>query len=166
VHSFVVSCDSCHLSMLSSALTPQNFYPGATTVTIGSQSCSNVVVTDTSGLGTLQCTAPPGPGFGDVQLRVSVVGGGNASTPFLYTAPAITGLSVVACAAETNEPIRLTGTNFGLTNGTTSPEPVVYIGNKSCTELRLVTPTQIQCTAVAAEVGAYPVVGKSWVAVC
>jgi hypothetical protein len=117
-----------------------------------------VVIADTSGLGALQCTAPSGPGFGDVQLRVSVAGGGNVSVPFLYTAPAITGLSVVACAAEINQMIQVFGTNLGSFTGT-SPKPVVYIGGNVCDQLSLLDENKIQCRAVASEVGAYPVVG-------
>jgi hypothetical protein len=137
----------------------QNFFPGATSATIGGTPCDDVVVTDSVGLGVLRCTAPPGPGIGDVQLQVTVTGGGNASVPFLYTAPAVTRLSVVACAADGNVVIQVHGTNLGLRNSLTSPDPVVYIGDSVCSQPLLHNSTAVQCTALASPVGAYPVTG-------
>jgi hypothetical protein len=152
----------------------QNFYPDATSVSIGGASCTGVEVMDTDSLGTLRCVAPMGPGIGDVHLRVSVAGAGNASVPFLYTAPLVTGVtvdgaSVAVCAADANVVIQVTGTNLGLRNSATSPDPVVYIGDSLCVEpvLLPVTPTHlhtVQCKALASAVGAYPVSGTSIVA--
>jgi hypothetical protein len=128
-------------------------------VTIGGSPCSNAAVTDTTGFGVLLCTAPPGPGVGDVQLRVSVAGGGNASVPFLYAAPTVNRLSVVACAADADVKVQVHGSNLGLRNSASSPEPVVYIGGGVCAEPTLVNSSLILCTALATEVGAYPVTG-------
>jgi hypothetical protein len=140
-------------------LSPQNFFPGATSVTIGDTPCDAVVVTDSLGLGTLRCTAPSGPGIGDVSLRVIVVDGGTASVPFLYTAPTVTRLSVAACAADSNVLIQVHGTNLGVRNSLTSPDPVVFIGDSVCFQPVLFNSTAVQCTALASPVGAYPVVG-------
>jgi hypothetical protein len=137
----------------------QNFFPGATSATIGDTPCDDVVVTDSVGLGVLRCTAPSGPGIGDVRLQVTVAGGGNASVPFLYAAPAVTRLSVVACAADGNVVIQVHGTNLGLRNSLTSPDPVVYIGDSVCFQPLLHNSTAVQCTALASPVGAYPVTG-------
>ena len=44
-------------------------------VTIGTQACTNVTITDVGGLGEFTCRAPPGPGNGIVQLRVDIDSG-------------------------------------------------------------------------------------------
>jgi hypothetical protein len=139
----------------------QNFYPGLTTITIGDVPCTGVQLIDSVGLGALRCTAPSGPGIGDVRLRVDVVDGGNASTPFLYDAPAVTGVNVAACAADTNVVIHVSGTNLGLRNSATSPDPVVYIGDRVCVQPLLLNSTAVQCTALTSPVGAYLVTGKT-----
>jgi hypothetical protein len=167
---------------------------------------------------------PPKPNFSAVHplrapcavrpfaCQVSVVGGGNASVPFLYAAPMVTGLAVASarvavCAADANvliqvgiyddghkrsvfptdvewqstiplchtghsrgplcQPlcatvpamVQVTGTNLGLKNSATSPDPVVYIGDSLCVQPLLLNSTCVQCTALASAVGAYPVVG-------
>ena len=106
---------------------PQNFYPGVTTVTIGDVPCTGVQLTDNTTLGSLRCTAPPGPGNGNIFLRVAVADGGNASTPFLYDAPTVTGVNVAAAPAEATVVIQVTGTNIGPRSSVNSPDPVVYI---------------------------------------
>jgi hypothetical protein len=96
---------------------------------------------------------------------VTVAGGGNASVPFLYDAPAVTGVSVAAAAADANVVIQVTGTNIGLRNSVTSPDPVVYIGDGVCFQPLLLNSTTVQCTALASPVGAYLVTG-TWRACC
>lgn len=69
----------------------QNFYDEAfrapvTHVTIGTAECSNVVVSRTN-FTSLECLAPPGPGFGDVQVTVSVEGGGSGGQQFRCVSP-------------------------------------------------------------------------------
>jgi hypothetical protein len=140
----------------------QNFYPGATTVSIGGLPCTSPVVTDVANFGVVRCIAPSGPGFGDVRLEVAVASGGNTSVPFLYAAPEVTGLSVTVCPADVNFVIQVMGTNIGLRNSVNSPDPVVYIGNTRCFQPVLPSLTDVptvQCTALASPVGAYPVVG-------
>jgi hypothetical protein len=142
-----------------SLLSLQNFYPGLTSVVIGSLVCEDAVITDDVSLGALQCVAPPGPGFGDVHLTVLVAGGGNASVPFLYSAPEVTRTSVAACAADANVVIYIHGSNLGLRNTIASPDPVVYIGDSTCFQPVLFNSSVLQCTALASPVGAYPVKG-------
>ncbi len=129
-----------------------------TTVTIGGAACTGAVVTDSVGHGAVVCTAPSGPGSGDVRLQVSVAGSGNASVPFLYTPPQVTGLSVAVCPADVNFGVRVLGTNLGRRTG---PDPVVYIGDKACSQPLVVGTggTEVQCVALASPVGAYPVKG-------
>lgn len=139
----------------------QNFFPGVTTVAIGGVLCTDLQLTDDLDLGALRCSAPPGPGIGDVHLRVTVTGGGIASVPFLYAAPSVTAVSVAACPADVNFQIQVTGANIGLRNSATSPDPVVYVGDELCFQPLLLSLTTVQCTAVTSPVGAYRVVGKS-----
>ncbi len=118
-----------------------------------------MVVSDA--LDHVQCAAPIGPGIGDVRLVVTVTGTGNTSVPFLYTAPAVTGVNVAACAADTTAVIQVTGTNLGVRNSAVSPDPVVYLGDSVCVQpqvLDTLVPT-VQCTALTAPVGAYRVMG-------
>lgn len=136
----------------------QNFYPGATTVTIGEALCSNVVIEDGLAFGVLRCTAPPGPGIGNVQLTVMVAGYYNASVPFMYMLPAVTGVSLTVCAADAAVVIKVSGTNLGRRNSASSPDPVVFIGDSLCGQPVLLSATLLQCTAPVSAVGAYPVV--------
>ncbi len=69
-------------------------------VTIGTQPCASIVVTDNVTLGELTCVAPPGPGFGAVQLRVTVEGSGTGSIRFSYDAPAVTRVLGSPCDAS------------------------------------------------------------------
>ena len=100
--------------MMNSRLLPvgpplQNFFPSADMeVTIGNLSCSVVTVTDLVGLSTLTCTAPPGPGFGNVQLQVSMLGSGYGSYRFWYNPPVVNSVSVSPCNAEAACPIEVT----------------------------------------------------------
>ncbi len=115
-------------------------------------------------MGSLSCSAPSGPGFGDVRLAVTVAGSANASEPFLYTAPEVTdvsvlGVSVVACAADENVDIVVSGTNIGQKGLATSPDPVVYIGDSVCFQPLLLPSNQVQCKALESVVGVFPVVG-------
>ena len=129
------------------------------TVTIGGQPCSGVTVTDALALTQFVCTAPTGPGVGDVRLQVTVADSGNASTPFLYSAPAVTGVSPSPCNAEATCPLVLTGSNLGLKNSITSPEPVVTLGDVPCSQPIVVDSSRVLCTAPAGVVvGRYPVV--------
>ena len=68
-------------------------------VTIGAQPCTSVVITDNTTLGELTCVAPPGPGFGAVQLRVTVDGSGTGSIRFAYDAPVVTRVLGSPCDA-------------------------------------------------------------------
>jgi hypothetical protein len=97
-------------------------------VTIGNQSCSAVTITDPVSLTSFSCVAPPGPGIGDVQLRVVVQSGGVASTPFLYDAPRVTRVSPSPCHSNTTCVVSIEGTNLGLKNPVMAPDPVIYIG--------------------------------------
>ena len=77
----------------------QNFFTGADMVVwIGDQPCTSVTVNATS-LASATCTAPPGPGRGDVQLRVNV-SGAVASTGFAYDSPRGVSVQPVLCDAE------------------------------------------------------------------
>jgi hypothetical protein len=160
--SIALSAPSLHTgSKLPSPHPYQNFYLGATSVTIGAAPCTSVEVTDGMGLGSLSCTAPSGPGIGDVRLQVAVAGGGNASVPFLYEAPSVMAVNLAACAADANVAILVYGTNLGLRNSATSPDPVVYIGDSLCFQPLLLNSTAVQCTALASAVGEYSVTSES-----
>jgi hypothetical protein len=144
----------------------QNFYPGLTVVLIGGSACTDVSITDTVGLGTLQCVAPPGPGVrdpstGDVLLTVVVTGGGNASVPFPYSAPRVVNTSVAACAANGNDAfvIRVHGANLGRSGAAQAPK--VYIGDQECSQPVVASSAQLRCTVLNSEVGAFPVIGAS-----
>jgi hypothetical protein len=76
-------------------------------VLIGTQPCASVVVTDVSNLGELTCVAPPGPGFGAVQLRIAVQGSGSGSIRFLYDAPVVTRVEGSPCVASAACPIQV-----------------------------------------------------------
>jgi hypothetical protein len=156
------------LPVLSGAIfvcvTPQNFYPGSTAVTIGESACTNVVHSPGLGFQTVTCWAPSGPGIGDVFLWVTV-GTRAASIPFLYDPPSVSSVGVVAVAADANVMITVLGSNLGLKNSASSPDPVVYIGGKACFQPVLLPSLAVQCTALASPVGAYPVIGALCVAV-
>jgi hypothetical protein len=78
----------------------QNFFPGPIMeVTIGTQPCAGVVITDNATLGEFTCVAPPGPGFGAVQLRVMVEGSGTGAIRFAYDAPVVTRVLGSPCDA-------------------------------------------------------------------
>ncbi len=157
-------CRVCACVCSAPTIVWQNFFPDETLVSVGGVPCTGVVVTDAVGLGELRCVAPPGPGFGDVQVLVMVTGTGNASTLFLYTAPAVTSVNYAVCAADVNVVITVSGSNLGphrdVGNTGNSPDPVVYIGGSVCIRPVLLSPMQLQCTALAAPVGVYPVVGR------
>lgn len=84
----------------------QNFFPGATSVTIGGQPCSDLVVANSSSLGVLTCRAPPGPGYGAIRLEVTVAGQ-SGSAPFVYNAPTVTWVGPSPSDAEANSPIEV-----------------------------------------------------------
>ncbi len=98
-------------------------------VTIGGQLCPIVEVTD-EGLTTLRCTAPSGPGVGDVALSVTVAGSGTGSFGFQYDAPSVSWVLGSPCDAETACAVDTVGSNLGLENAATSPDPVVLIGKR------------------------------------
>ncbi len=78
----------------------QNFFPvPIMEVTIGAQPCAGVVITNNATLGELTCVAPPGPGFGAVQLRVAVEGSGTGAIRFAYDAPGVTRVVGSPCDA-------------------------------------------------------------------
>jgi hypothetical protein len=86
----------------------QNFFPGPVMdVAIGTQPCGGVVVTDNATLGELTCVAPPGPGFGAVQLRVVVQGSGTGSIRFSYDAPVVAGVVGSPCDASATCPVQV-----------------------------------------------------------
>jgi hypothetical protein len=86
----------------------QNFFPGPIMeVTIGTQPCAGVVITDNATLGELMCVAPAGPGFGAVQLRVTVEGSGTGSIRFAYDAPSVTQVLGSPCDAAAVCPIQV-----------------------------------------------------------
>lgn len=77
------------------------------TVTIGGLPCANVTVIDNATLTSFQCLAPPGPGFGDVQLQVAIFGSGGGSMQFLYDPPKVTRVVGTPCDAEALCPIQV-----------------------------------------------------------
>jgi hypothetical protein len=115
----------------------QNFYPEpAMTVAIGNQSCSNVVIDEAGPLRRFTCSAPKGPGIGDVQLRVRVDNGGTATNRFLYDPPSISSVSPSPCQSNATCLVTITGLNLGLRNPATAPDPVVYIGKCTVRQTR------------------------------
>ncbi len=86
----------------------QNFFPGPIMeVTIGTQPCGSVVVTDNATMGEFACVAPPGPGFGAVQLRVAVEGSGTGAIRFAYDAPVVTRVLGSPCDAAATCPVQV-----------------------------------------------------------
>lgn len=77
------------------------------TVTIANQTCRDVVVTDNATLGALECVAPPGPGLGDTQLRVSVADSGNGAYRFFYNPPVVHEVEGFICDADVPCPIQV-----------------------------------------------------------
>jgi hypothetical protein len=89
----------------------QNFFPGPVmVVTIGAQPCGSVIVTDNATLGELTCVAPPGPGFGAVQLRVVVQGSGTGAIRFPYDAPVVYRVQGSPCDASATCPVQVCAT--------------------------------------------------------
>ena len=78
-------------------------------VTIGTQACTNITITDVAGLGEFTCSAPPGPGTGIVHLRVAVEASGSATTRLLYDAPHVEGILGAPCDAATPCPLQVCG---------------------------------------------------------
>ena len=76
-------------------------------VTIGNQSCTNVQVTDNVTYGALQCIAPPGPGYGDVQLRVAMLGSGIGAYRFEYNPPVVQRVTGSPCDADSPCPLQV-----------------------------------------------------------
>lgn len=97
-------------------------------VTIGSQSCGSVTMSDLDTLSAFTCIVPPGPGLGDVQLRVRVDNGGSATTRFLYDPPHVVSVSPNPCQSNASCLVTLMGTNLGRRDPATAPNPVVLIG--------------------------------------
>ncbi len=92
----------------------QNFFPGSMMeVLIGTQKCTNIVMTNNATLGEFTCVAPAGPGFGAVQLRVTVPGSGTGAIRFLYDAPSVTRVVGSPCDASTACPVQVRGTLCG-----------------------------------------------------
>jgi hypothetical protein len=123
----------CALPPCVFAWSSQNFCPGRTTVTIGGsaggQPCTGVEITDGVGLGSLTCLAPAGPGIGaNVQLVVAVQGSGTGSHNFVYAAPNVTRVAPSPCNAEVSCQVYIYGTDLGLKNTQTSPDPVIFVG--------------------------------------
>ncbi len=86
----------------------QNFFPGSVmAVTIGAQPCGNVTVTDATNLTELACVAPPGPGFGAVQLRVSIDGSGSGTARFQYDRPTVEVVVGTPCDAALACPLQV-----------------------------------------------------------
>jgi len=106
------SCESCsHLVGYRHAVHPvgcclQNFH-ASMTVTIGDQPCGNITIRDPVTLTAFQCVAPPGPGIGDVQLRVTVAGSGTGSFLFQYSPPVVQWVSGTPCDAEVSCPVQV-----------------------------------------------------------
>ena len=137
----------------------QNFFPGSvTTVTIGDQPCGNVVLLDSVTYRSLSCVAPAGPGFGTPHIRVSVAGSGWAEAVFLYDPPMVTAVATSPCDAEAPCSIQVQGTNLGLKNSGSGPEPVVYCGSTVCQQLIIVNSTRLQCSLPLSVVGRCPLV--------
>jgi hypothetical protein len=80
----------------------QNFYPSPLLrVSIGSQPCAQVNVTDMETFGVLVCISPPGPGFGNMQVLVEMEGSGSGGFQFAYTSPVVHRVSGSPCDADT-----------------------------------------------------------------
>jgi hypothetical protein len=89
------------------------------TVAIGTQPCTGVLVTDNVTLGVLECSAPPGPGIGTVQLAVSVQGSGSGTYRFLYAPPHVARVMESPGDAESTFNIQVRGP--GLASGLRAP---------------------------------------------
>lgn len=123
------------------------------TVAIGNLSCGDVTVTQPVTLSEFTCLAPAGPGLGNVSLHVTVNGSGTAHSPFLYDPPQVLGVQGSPCDAEAVCLLRVTGTNLGLKNSQTSPEPLVYVGDQLCQQPLLSNSSWLQCTVGPSVVG-------------
>ena len=107
----------------------QNFFPGsAMNVTIGNQSCDSVSFSALDTLSAFTCSAPPGPGLENVQLRVRVDNAGSASFRFMYDPPRVSAISPNPCPSNTSVIVTIAGANLGRRDPATAPDPVVFIG--------------------------------------
>jgi hypothetical protein len=98
-------------------------------------------------------------------LDVSVAIGdqvGTGSGAWSFLPPTLHNLSVAACVADAAVTVDVYGSDLGLLDSTVSMTPVVYLGSQLCTQVTVVGPSHLQCTAQPAAVGAYPVVGTWW----
>jgi hypothetical protein len=131
----------------------ENFFTSGMNVTIGGQPCADVTLVDTTTLDAFTCEAPPGPGFGAVQLRVAVPPAGTASFAFLYTAPSVTSVEPSPCLADALCQVTIRGHNLGSTSPLYSPPPVVFVGGQVCAQPIVADSTHLVCTAPVAVAG-------------
>lgn len=93
-------------------------------VTIGTRACTNITITDVVGLGEFVCSAPPGPGNGVLQLRVSVEASGSATSRFSYDAPNVTRVLGTPCDAALPCPLQVSP-SLWVAVGSEGPCPLV-----------------------------------------
>jgi len=115
-------------------------FTGATSVTIGGQACTNLIVISDS---ILTCTSPPGvPGNATIEITTPA-GATTAPTEYVYTpAPVVSAVAPDTGPLTGGTAITLTGSDF---TGATA----VTIGGNACTNLVVVSATTITCTTPA-----------------
>ncbi|MDL2327350.1 IPT/TIG domain-containing protein [Ruminococcaceae bacterium OttesenSCG-928-A11] len=119
------------------------FVSGNTTVTIGGNNCTNINIIDPA---TLTCTTPvsslSGNGTGLVDAVVTV---NNAPSPtlanaFSYELPlAITSISPNIGIPSGGNTVTVTGVGFSIYS-------IIFIGEQQCTNINLISSTQLTCT--------------------
>ena len=119
-------------------------FTGATSVTIGGNECTDLVVVNAT---TITCTTPAGT-LGAKNVVVTTPGGTDTLTDgYTYVpAPGLTSLTPNEGPAAGGQSVTLTGTDF---TGATS----VTIGGNECTDLVVVNATTITCTTPAGTPG-------------
>lgn len=121
-----------------------NLYDGAT-VTVGGAACTNVVVTP---LTSLTCTTPPGTaGLADIEI-VTTEGSVTAPDAFTFAEPpTITNVVPGGTPVGGGKTITIEGTGF-------FGDTTVEIGGAACTDVVIVSPTQLTCTTPEGTLGA------------
>lgn len=131
-------------------ITGTDFYAGAT-VTVGGAACTSVVVVSAT---SITCTTPAGAaGAANVVVTNTDSQAVTATGGFTYvtSAPSITTVSPASGPRAGGTTITITGTDF-------YPGATVSVGGAACTDVTVVSATEITCKTPAGVAGAVSVV--------
>jgi IPT/TIG domain/Fibronectin type III domain len=134
-------------------VTGTEFIDGGTTVEVGGQPCTNVTVLSATSLTCVTPAHAPGP------VNVTVTTGGGTSAPFgsfeyVASPPTITAVSPGEVPTTGGTTVTVTGTEF-------SDGATVTIGGKPCTDVVVLSATQLTCVTPANPAGPADVVVTS-----